>query len=216
MKYILFILLSISLHSCFDIIEEINFNKDGSGTFTYKINLGKYKFTLDNIIKLDSIGKYKIPSQNEIQADLNKLQSQLNSIEGVSDVKCTADFDYYIFKVSGAFKNVHALNKVYTSIYNFKRKEKLPLIEAYGFKNNVFERKEKDPKTNIFVRNTFLKENQFTEGKIMIITRFVNEVASVSNVATKISKNGKAVLTKCTAAQLMKKPSTINCQVKLK
>lgn len=216
MKYLLIILLSFGLHSCFDIIEEINFNEDGSGTFSYKINLGKYKFTLDNIIKLDSIGKFKIPSEDEIRADLNVLQGKLNKIEGISKASCTADFEYYIFKITGSFKDVHALNKVYTEIYNFKRKEKVPLIEAYSFENKVFERREKDPKTNIFARNTFLKENQFTEGKIMILARFPNQVLSVSNLATKISKNGKAVLTKCSAAQLMKKPSTINCQVKLK
>ena len=216
MRYILIILLAFGLHSCFDIIEEVSFNKDGSGTFSYKMNLGKYKFTLDNIMRLDSIGKYKIPSHEEIKTELSALQSELNKLEGVSGAKCEADFEYYIFKISGSFKDVNALNKAYTAIYNFKRKEKKSTITAYKFENKTFERKAIDPKTNIFVRNSFLKESQFTEGKVMVVARFKDQVASVSNSATKISKTGTATLTKCTAAQFMKKPSTINCQVKLK
>ncbi|MCB0478706.1 MAG: hypothetical protein KDC84_11105 [Crocinitomicaceae bacterium] len=216
MKWIFGIILAFTLHSCFDIIEEVNFNEDGSGNFSYQINLGKYKFTLDNIMKLDSIGKFKIPTNEDIRKDLVDLQAQLNKIEGASSVKCSGDFEYYLFKITGNFKNVEALNKAYTAIYNFKRNEKLPTIEAYKYDGKSFVRNEKEPKTDIFAKNTFLKENQFTEGKIMIVTRFAAEVLTVSNGKTIISKNKQATLTKCTAAELMKNPAIINCEVKLK
>jgi hypothetical protein len=194
----------------------VNFNKDGSGTFSYQINMGKYKFTLENIMKLDSIGKFKIPSEQDVENELGQLQSELNKIEGVSNATFEADFEYYVFKIKGSFKNVVALNKAYTAIYNHRRKAKTPYIDAYKYEKDYFARTEKDPKTNIFARNSFLKENQFTEGKVMIVTRFEKPIAMVNNSTTQISKNGKAILTKCTAAQLLKQPSRINCKVNFK
>lgn len=216
MKWISIAILSILLTSCFDLIEEVNFNEDGSGDFSYEINLGKYKFTLENIMKLDSIGRFKIPNETDIKKDMSTLQNQLNQIEGISSANCEADFQYYIFRVKGNFKNILALNKAYTAIYNFKRKKKEPFIEAYKYDGKSYQRTEKDPKTNIFVKNTFLSENQFSSGKVMIVTRFKKKVSSVSNATTIISKNGMATLTKCSAAELMKKPSRINCTVNLK
>lgn len=164
-------------------------------------------------MRLDSIGKFKIPSQEDVRSDLQKLQTELNNIEGVSNAKCVSDFEHYIFTIKGNFKNVLALNKAYTAIYNFKRKDKITYIEAYVFEKEFFQRKEIDPKTNIFDKNPFLSEADFNAGKVMIVARFKKPVKSVSNETTLISKNGLAVLTKCTTAQFIKKPSRINCKV---
>ncbi|MEZ4936062.1 MAG: hypothetical protein R2799_00550 [Crocinitomicaceae bacterium] len=165
---------------------------------------------------MDSIGKYKVPSIDDIRRDLIELQSKLNKIEGISGVKCHGDFDYFLFKINGSFRNVDALNKVYTEVYNFKRKDRVPLIEAYKYDGKTYVRTEREAKSNIFLKNAFLNENQFTEGKIMIVARFASEVVEASNHRTVISKNKKAILTKCSAADLMKQPSIINCEAKIK
>ena len=215
-KWIAVLILSITLTSCFDLIEEVNFNSDGSGEFSYELNLGKYKFALDKMIKMDSIGRFKIPSKENISQDLKKLEAELNKIDGVTNAQCLANFDYYIFTIKGNFKNVWALNQAYTTVYNFKRKEKIAFIEAYQYDSKTFSRLEKEPKSNIFTRNPFLKEADFSKGKVMIVTRFKQLVQEVSNSNTLISKNGMAILTKCSASQLLNNPTRINCRVKFK
>lgn len=167
-------------------------------------------------MKLDSVGKHKIPSEIDVKSDLKKLEITLNQLEGVRNVKCIADFDYYVFTIKGDFDDVVALNKVYTNVYNFKRKEKLPYTEAYKLDANTFSRIESLSKNNIFDRYSFLSEDQFKDGKIMLVARFKKLVASKNNSKTIVSKNGQAILTKCNAAELMRTPEIINCKVNFK
>nr|BFF39643.1 hypothetical protein BACY1_14480 [Tenacibaculum mesophilum] len=70
---LLFSTISILLFtSCFEFVEEVSFNKDGSGSAVLTINLSKSKTKLASIMLLDSINGYKVPSKVTIRKKYKK------------------------------------------------------------------------------------------------------------------------------------------------
>ena len=61
------LLFSILLFtSCFEVTEDLTFNKDMSGTFKLTLNLSKNKTQVSNFLALDSLRGNKIPSVADI------------------------------------------------------------------------------------------------------------------------------------------------------
>ena len=58
-SYLIGLLLLLS--SCFDIVEEIDLNENGSGTYGITLNLSQSKIRLSSIMLLDSSQGYKVP-----------------------------------------------------------------------------------------------------------------------------------------------------------
>ena len=71
------------LSACIEILDDIKFNADGSGTFKYTINLSSSKVKINSILALDSLDGKKVPSKNEIQG-LSPLNLSFLLIKNVS------------------------------------------------------------------------------------------------------------------------------------
>ncbi len=82
----------ISCSSCFEFIEEINLNNDGSGVMQLTLNLSQSKSKVASIMLLDSIHHYKVPDKQEIQKKMNEAVAYLRKQNGISDVKDNIDF----------------------------------------------------------------------------------------------------------------------------
>ncbi|NDF59623.1 MAG: hypothetical protein EB100_00940, partial [Crocinitomicaceae bacterium] len=52
-KFFWCLLLTLTLASCIEIHDEISLKNDGSGTFSYKINLNSSKLKVNSILALD-------------------------------------------------------------------------------------------------------------------------------------------------------------------
>jgi hypothetical protein len=110
MRKILFLLLFIPLFlsSCIEIIDDLSFNSDGSGTFKYTINLSSSKVKVNSILQLDSLNGKKVLKLPEIKVKINQFKSILASQSGISNVKIEINepefFVKLILPMSTSFK----------------------------------------------------------------------------------------------------------------
>ena len=188
--------------SCFEILEEINLNSDGSGTMLVTFNLSKSKTKLASIMLLDSVNGHKIPSKDDINRALKDAENHLKTINGITNIKKTADYQNYIFTISCNFDKVVSLDAVFQELIRKQNKKEQTNFNTTNFsydKNtNNFQRK--------FTYDAALKKafyklkgedrKIFEYATYTSIYRFNDSVENVSNSNAKVSPNKKAVLLK--------------------
>ena len=89
MKYLRVLILALSALSvtgCIEIIDDLTLNMDGTGSFKYNINLSSSKVKINSILALDSLDGKRVPSIGEIKQKIDRLDEQLKSESGISNV----------------------------------------------------------------------------------------------------------------------------------
>jgi len=185
------------LSACIEILDDIKFNADGSGTFKYTINLSSSKVKINSILALDSLDGKKVPSKNEIQQKIDEFSAVLSAQEGISNIQIDTNYTQYVFKIQFDFSDVFALQNgleqaFKKTIRNLENEElsydwiswdgsilirKIPDINEYG------------PESLKTEDSELLKMGNYTS-----ITRFDNVVRSFENESAKLSKNQRAVM----------------------
>lgn len=218
LKNIFIILICFSLTGCFEILEEVSLNENGSGKFKLTLNLSQSKTKLKSIMLMDKVNGHKVPSKEEVKNEIVKACNIARAVEGISNVNNTIDFDNFIFTLSCDFKNTTSLNKLVYEVRKSKEKVQTPFEKHYEY----------NPSTKELKRNfTFLWEEEFNKlqqadkdvfdgANYIAIYRFKNEVKLMSNKEAKISPNKKNVMLKLKATDIIKKKSTIKNKLKLK
>lgn len=193
------IMLIFSLSSCFDIVEEINFQSNGAGKIKATLNLSKSKTKVASLMLLDSVNGIKVPSKTTIQKELNDIVLILKQTKGVSNVSSNLDFNNYIATLECDFSNVAALN-AFTNTLSTKFKTNISGYTTYAYdaSNKVFVRKynaSQDAKKEF---SKLKGENQkaFNDAYFTSIYRFVDPVKNQQNSKASISANRKAVMLK--------------------
>ncbi len=209
----------VTLTSCFEIIEEVNLNDDGSGSFCYTINLSQSKLNLNSMFLLDSINGRPMPKKENLQASLDKVEKALIEDKEISNVLIKKNWEDYIFSVSGNFVNVEALNKAINKINTlFNQNEKYnPVIQDnYRFADKIF--------TRLYTYNLINEYNSmpekdkaiFNNAKYTTIYRFLNPIGNYSNHDAMKSKNGKAIMLKVDVKDLLTNNKTLKNSINLK
>ncbi|TAE02813.1 MAG: hypothetical protein EAZ97_02215 [Bacteroidetes bacterium] len=108
---IAFVFIAFCCSSCFEIIEEIEVNADGSGKFGMTINASQSKGNLSSLMKLDSIQGQKIPKKEQIDPEIEKFRQKFASMEGISKVVISTDYSNFIISLKCEFKTVANLDK---------------------------------------------------------------------------------------------------------
>ena len=204
-KHLSIILLCLITSSCLEILDDISFNIDGSGTFKYTVNLSSSQVKLNSILALDSIDGKKVPSINEIQEKIEVFGELLSAQEGISNVYIDTNYQQFIFKIQCDFSNVIDLQRGFES----SLKETLTQLEneeiAYDWitwDGQVMVRKVPDldrwSLPSIKTEDSeLLKKGYYTS-----ITRFENKVNYFENPAAKLSKNERAVMLRKSAFEV--------------
>ena len=216
------LMLCISLcTSCFDILEEINLNADGSGSVLVTFNMSKSKTKLASLMLLDSINGYKVPSEDDINEVLKDALLHLEKSEGISNIKQTKDFKNYIFTIACDFKNIESINGIFKDlIQEQNRKENTNFSTAnfsYSKPSKTFERHfnyEDSMKKSFYHLN---KEDRkiFQDASFTSIYRFETAVEKVSNSNAKIAPSKKAVMLRLDAMSLILGENTIQNTIQL-
>ncbi|RKR14871.1 hypothetical protein CLV91_0952 [Maribacter vaceletii] len=216
----LFICISLCT-SCFEILEEITLNKDGSGTVMVTLNMSKSKTKLASLMLLDSINGYKIPSEDEIDESFKDILYHLEKTPGISNIKKTKDFDNYIFTISCDFKNVDNVNAIFKELIKKQNKNNYTNFTTTNLSYN--------PSENVFNRhftyddaikksfNTLKNEDRkvFDNASYTCIYRFQDKVKSVSNTNAKIAPNKGAVFLKIDALSLILGEKNVENKIQL-
>lgn len=205
LKLIVFICLCASLTSCFDIVDEININEDGSGEIMLTANLSKSKTKIASVMLLDSINGYKVFSKADIEKALSDAEAFLKNAEGISGVTRKADFENYIFSISCKFKSVENIDNIVQEITKTLKFKPVTISYSYNQSAKILSKQytySPDAKKK-YDRLKAEDKKIFDDATYTSIFRFENEVASTSNSLSNVSKSKKAVMLKAAALDLI-------------
>ncbi|MDM1295377.1 hypothetical protein HX021_13900 [Sphingobacterium sp. N143] len=195
--FICLVLLTFSLSSCFDFVEQIDLKTNGSGHIAATMNLSKSKTKVASLLKMKSIKGVRIPSQAEMEKEIKAAVQLLKQTKGISNVQYQTDFTNYVVKISCDFSQIESLN-AFSDILANRFKTKISNSNRYYYQGNVFERKfvaSADWKTKF---NQLGSDNttQFADAFYTQIVRFEKPIAAQGNNKAKVAANKKAVLLK--------------------
>lgn len=120
---LLFTSVLLFLSSCIEIIDDVQMNNDGSGTFKYTINLSASKVKITSILALDSLDGKKVPSRTEITDRISAISKKLASKSGISNVSIDPDMISYVFKLRCDFSSISALQNAIKEIVKEESKD---------------------------------------------------------------------------------------------
>lgn len=219
MKKITFLVLLLPLlfTSCFEVVEDVTLNKDGSGKVALILNFSQSKTKLKTIMLMDSINGYKIPSKTEITKEFDNVIRTLRGIKGLSNIQKNIDFDEYIFKISCNFSDIEKLNQVvatFSAMNNMQVPKGLKHF-SYNKATKVFTRNYEYDLAKEFrnVRNDDRKA--FENAAYITVYHFENTIISSKNKTAHIAKNKKAIMLKVSAQDIINNRNTIKNQIKL-
>lgn len=217
MKGFIYLFISISLSSCFDIIEDVSYEDAKKGKYTLIANCSQSKTRLKTILKLDTFMGVNIPSEAEIRNTIAKAELAIKKTSGVSNVSKTLDFENYIFNISFKFDSTAVLNKALNNAaLATSNKNNLPFWNVFDFTNQHFTRKKipNDSIAKILTKDKG-KLNLINGASITSVYKFSTEVKSVTNAKAIIAKNKKAVMLKQSIKDVMLNPSIFTNTIKL-
>ncbi len=210
---VLLSLLASMLSSCFEIREEVNMKSDGSGEVSFVVNLSQSK---ENVAKYMAMGKvegYKVPSKQEVEANLAKIKDMIGKVPGMSAVMVKSDWSSYIFSVSGRFAHVDALNKAMEIVakeYDKEGKHAASGKSGFGYNNGQFKRLSSYPsKAKEFRELPSMQQYVLETAKMTSIYRFDRSIKKLGNPKAQLSPSGKAVMLTVPLAELMKGTGTV-------
>ncbi|UQB68179.1 hypothetical protein [Epilithonimonas zeae] len=195
LKYSFIFFVFLSLTSCFDIIDKISLNADGSGEYSVILNASKSKTRLQSISKMETINGKKVPKKSEIDKKLNDASAIFKTVAGISSVKTSFDAENYIIKLSCNFKKIENIN---TGLELLKSKNVIgKMVPTQLYKNNLSEKilvrnKISNFKTEYDKMSSADKE-VFNNATYTSILQFENLIKSQTNSEYKISPSKKAI-----------------------
>lgn len=215
-----FIVIAVLLicPACFEVVEEINLNNDGSGSFCFTINMSQSKLNINAMLLLDSVNGRAVPKVDDIKKTIGRVEQALKNDSSVSDVKTTQNWEDYIFSVSGNFKNIEGLNRAINQIYamfNTQTKHPLETKEHFSYANKVFKRVYNYNLTSNYNSLSEKDKVVFKDARYTSIYRFKTTVVKYSNTDALKSKNGMAIMLKTNIKDLITNRKTLENTVHL-
>ncbi len=208
----------VTMNSCFEIIEEVNLNNDGTGSVMYTLNLSQSKMKINQILRLDSINGYKVPSREEIGDTIASYFSQVNNIEGLSNYQKTEDFENMIFTFACDFENLKALNQLAHSMNQSKRND--PNLDKdhyiYTKETSTYTRAGNYNLKNEFDNLRVADRAIFTGARLISIFRSESEIVELKNPKAILSPSKKAVMLKLQVLDIINNRKDLSNSIILK
>ncbi|RPD95967.1 hypothetical protein EGM88_10885 [Aureibaculum marinum] len=216
-NYLFVFVLLLICTGCFEIVEEVNLNDDGSGKVTLTLNLSRSRTKINSLMLLDSVNNYKVPTEKEIRKHFSDIVKKVKSTEEISNVANSIDLENYIFTLSCHFNNVEALNTV---VSNFSSKEEAKRIKnhkhfSYNTSEQLFTRSYHYDLANEIKKTKMEDREVFKTASITTIYRFPKPIVFAKNDAAKISKSKKAIMLKVSAQDIINQKKSIKNQITL-
>ncbi|MCY4778863.1 hypothetical protein ORI89_04310 [Sphingobacterium sp. UT-1RO-CII-1] len=206
------------LTGCFEFVEKIDLQNNGSGAITATLNMSKSKTKVASLMKLSSFGSFKIPSETTVKAEMEELATTLKNTKGISNVKYTLDFKNYIATLSCNFAHIEALNE-FSKALSKKTKVSITSYNSYSF----------NPSAGVFKRNyTYTSDMGKEFGKLSNddqqlfndaiytnITRFEKSIKTQQHNQAKVSEDKKTSLLRVKAIDLLRNKANLTNNISL-
>ncbi len=202
---------------CFEIVEEVTFNKDGSGAVKLTFNLSSSRSKINSLMLLDSVNDYKIPSKKDIQHHFDKIAATIAKTKGITKVKKTSNYEEFIFSISCNFSNVDVLNTVISNFGTVSESKKINANKHFTFdkEKNVFTRNYHYDLVKEFKKVKSKDKTVFSKANIATIYRFAQPIKSSKNKTAKISPSRKAIMLRVDVADMVTGKESVKNSIEL-
>ncbi len=213
MKWIYLLIFPLCLlSSCIEIIDDLKFNADGSGTFKYTVNLSSSKVKINSLLALDSLDGKKVPDLADIRAKINAVEKSLSEKAGISNVKSEQNYNDFIFRIECDFEIAKDLQNALKDIIGEESKNtKLDFLQE-DWLNLTNEKLVRNiPEISVDNKRSIKAEDieLLKKGSYVCITRFDKAVERSENEAAKISPNKLNVMVRTNVYSLIENPSLL-------
>ncbi len=214
---VLILLTPFLFVSCLDIVEEIDLKSDKSGKATYIFNLSQSKIKLNALLKLDSIGGHKIPKLYEVEDEMSKAVSELNTKEGIVSASYSIDASEYIYTLVVQFKSLNFLNTAIQEMSYWEKSKWKPTKDFYSHEKGILTKKGEKIEVPEHRKRDLIKQKESLElGNYIFILRSFNYLEAISPLALKLSGNKKAVMYRTNLYNLINNGEELNLKITVK
>lgn len=201
-----FCLVTATLFSCFEIKENINIREDGSGSYSFLMDLSQMRplFAMSKDFArsmADTSGRIKKTSSVpnpilQMKTKFDALQPMLESVDGISDYKTVCDTNAYIIGATYSFKTMESLNNSINVLRNSSGNGTSLEKTHYIYNDKHFEKINDISKANITgttSKNDSLTNELFKGARYTLTCTFERKIKDVSNQSYFISADGKTL-----------------------
>jgi hypothetical protein len=212
--YIIFVTLALT-SGCFEIVEEIDHKSDGSGTFSYLVNMSQSRDKIAAVLSLDSVNGIRIPSKSDIERQIERGKGILVNAPGIHNVQVTRDYQNYIFTIKFSYDSLGAMNRGAAMVHN----EMSPYAQTYKpvFLTDVAGWYRQADAHTIGVLQKLNRQNpsMLKDAKYTTVYRF-NQTAFSPDKDAKIAGNKKAIMYSYNLGKLANHPELLQQNIQLK
>lgn len=197
--------------SCFEIIEEVNLNNDGSGSFCFTVNMSQSKMDINAMLLLDSVNGRPVPKVENMKKILDEIEASLLKDAGLSSIKVVKNWDSYIFSISGNFKDIKSLNDAIGSTYSLVSKPAATTLikDNFSFSQKIFKRLYSLDFVSDYKNLPEKDKLVFKNAKYTSVYRFKSVVKEYSNPVAVKSKSGMSVMLKANISDILSNNKSI-------
>ncbi|MEM1321181.1 MAG: hypothetical protein AAGG75_13080 [Bacteroidota bacterium] len=205
-------LMGLLFTGCFEIVEDIKMNDNGSGLAKVTVNMSESKDDLANYMSMEKMNGVKIPSQEEIERNLERLRKAFAEQPGISDVKIRSDFENFIFNFDCNFSNLTSFNKAINKVIS-KMDRSLgapPALVHFSQSGGQFKRHFDYPMPfKKYEDMTFMERFLLESARFVSIYRFDRPIGKHTNDAAQLSGSKKSIKLESKLADLVKGTITL-------
>ena len=216
LRYLLLIFTLVTLSSCFDIIEDVKVNSDGTGSVKFTFSFFESREFLTSVMNMDSLDGFKVPSKEEIEKNLKENEEFVEAVEGIDNYQYEINWDYFIFKMSFDFDSIQSVNTLFQKSVKHGDDSTLIDFNPYSFSNGEFHRYNKIMESRRGNKLLGKYMSKFSSANYISIYRFDKEIESVSHPNTTITKDGKSCVNKLKLVSIINKQETLDNKIILK
>lgn len=191
-----------SLTSCLDIEEKISLNRNGSGTYSIKVDMEQMMTMLQSFMSQEESGQLNI--FDTMDSTLREQVVVLRGIDGLSNVSHQSE--NYTFKISYEFDKIETLNEALSNGNNLSGSmggflpENVEGEPAYFWTKKTFERRQ-EPIENIFEAEQddemagmlSMAKMMMTDANYQIVYAMPGKVKRMTNSDAKLSGDKRTV-----------------------
>lgn len=216
-----FCALTACLFSCFEIKENIRIRDDGSGSYSFLMDLSSMRplFAMSRDLRrsMDTSARIKnnAPMANpllQMKLKFDELQPKLQAIDGISEYKTICDTTAFLIGATYSFKNMDALNNSINVLRNSNNTGGTVDMTHYTYDRKHFEKINDISKANITgstSKNDSLTNELFKGARYTLTCTFERKIKDVSNPLYFISADGKTLLYSGSLLDIMNQQTNI-------
>jgi len=203
---LLLLCLSLSLTSCFELVEQISVNADGTGELTITLNMNESKDKLQKFMEMeDGVAGYKPPERKEMDAFFSKVVETVSAVEGISDVKSDIYYEDFIFSISASYDDVESMNEAVNSFTTGMSRGMISFKNDYAYEDGIFKRTFVSPiEAENYDKIPMMQRLILESARIINVYRFEKAVTDMSSTSAELSHDAKEARFESTLSDIVK------------